>query len=65
MQDDELERLRQAYQAALEQYEVVAAALNRHIAMQTEPDIAERRKEHNARTQLDLARRLYMDALMR
>ena len=62
--DDNLERLREAYQKALEQYEDVAATLNRHILAQTEPSSSEKSVERAARAQLELARRLYLGALI-
>jgi hypothetical protein len=64
MQDDNLERLRQAYQEALEEYEAVASTLNRHILAQTELSSSEKRVERDARAQLELARRLYLGALI-
>jgi hypothetical protein len=64
MQSEDLERLREAYEGALSRYESICASLNRQAAVGQRPTTADLADEREARTQLEAARSMYLDAWM-
>jgi hypothetical protein len=62
---DDLDRLREAYERALTDYEAIILTLNRRILTGTRPEAADNEAEQVTREQLERARRAYLDAWSR